>query len=130
MITDKHFADWESDCFGYGYGTGESFIIPSLCTFMKHVPIDGCYDYLKLQIVCGSAEAWFLINILCHQDMIEYGSSPRFAWLTSKGKALKEYLDCKGEVAAQEVIRDQESWDYCYPDACNCDTPCDNPLWR
>lgn len=25
LITDKNFADWHADVFGYGYGSGEEF---------------------------------------------------------------------------------------------------------
>lgn len=33
-------------------------------------------------------EYWFVLSLLCRYDYVEYGSSPRGAWLTDKGTEL------------------------------------------
>ena len=33
-------------------------------------------------------EYWFVLSLLCQYDYVEYGSSPRGAWLTDKGTEL------------------------------------------
>ena len=89
---DDHFRDWESDTFGYGYGTGEEYIIPALREFMVTCPDGGCYDHSVLEADLGRAVAWLLINTLCHCGIIEYSTSPRYGWLSKEGKALKDYM--------------------------------------
>jgi hypothetical protein len=78
MITDKHFRDWESHAFGYGYGTGEVFIIPELKLFFETTEAEGNYNHRTLEQKLGGISTWLLINILCHADMLEYGTSPRY----------------------------------------------------
>lgn len=125
---DDYFADWESHVFGYGYGTGEEYILPGLKLFMDYVPDDGSYHHDALEAALGPAAAWLFINILCHADVIEYGTSPRYAWLTPQGKALKAYLASKSAEELGAILSDYDS--YCYPDHCNCDGErCHNPFW-
>lgn len=101
-MTDQEFCRFESEYFGYGYGSGEEFIIPYLKPFFKSIPIDGCYDHKVIEQECGGFPTWILINILCKsprdtrlvkESVIEYGSSPRFGWLTDFGKSLKQFVD-------------------------------------
>ena len=128
---DQHFADWEGHAFGYGYGTGEQHIMPALAKFLEAVPEKGTYDYRELEIKVGPAVAWLLINILCAEDIIEYGTSPRFGWLTLEGQRLREYLlrnDICNLMGVTAPIGD--GYVHCYPDNCNCvDGPCVNPFW-
>jgi hypothetical protein len=35
-MTDKNFIDWESQVFGYGYGTGEEYTLKALQVFIEH----------------------------------------------------------------------------------------------
>ena len=129
MITDKNFADWESNAFGFGYGTGEILTLTALHDFLKACPSQGNYNYTVIQEAVGHVPCWLLINLLCHQRMIKYGTSPRFGWLTEKGVMLKDYLITKGVADAYEFISSYD--EYCYPDHCNCDgEPCKNPLWE
>lgn len=140
---DQYFIDWEGNTFGFGYGTGEGPILTALKTFMSTIPADpslpNSYDYHKIEEKLGPTVTWLLINILCRHevDVIEYGSSPRFAWLTVKGMRLKAYIDSK---TAEELIDICTEFDSeyvnCYPDACNCGPnryqkgiKCDNPFW-
>lgn len=94
----EYFADWESHAFGFGYGTGEPHTIGALKTFMGAVgraDAPHAYDYEKLEAACGPVAAWLLINALCRHgvDVIEYGTSPRYGWLTEEGRKLKAFID-------------------------------------
>lgn len=40
----------------------------------------------------NNLEFWFTVSWLVRMDCLEYGTSPRGAWLTEKGKALKQYV--------------------------------------
>jgi hypothetical protein len=136
---DRHFAEWESHVFGFGYGTGEPHILASLKTFMEAIEIDGAsakYDYRKLEETLTPPVAWLLINIFGHHDIIEYGTSPRFAWLTGHGRALRDFVVSKSldELIACTEIDDL---DHCTPTFCNCGPEgysakklCFNPFWK
>lgn len=127
---DDYFIDWEGHVFGYGYGSGEEHIIPTLQLFMAAVPASGNYDYRVLEETCGHVIAWLLINTLCHADIIDYGSSPRFGWLTAHGKTLKEYLGSHEATFLVDSATDFEGHTPCYPTHCNCDDErCHNPFW-
>jgi hypothetical protein len=126
MITDKNFRDWESDTFGFGYGTGEQYVLPSLKTFLNlcNEGPSCSYDYKILESQLSPAVTWLLINILASNkvDIIEYGTSPRFAWLTEKGKLLKEYVDSKTEDELYEIATaGVVEFDRCSRDFCNCE---------
>jgi hypothetical protein len=91
---NDYFRDWESEAFGFGYGTGEPIIIPIVKRFFEIAPANGDdpYSYEKLENELSPSACWFVINALCHADTIEYGSSPRFGWLTKNGRNLKEFF--------------------------------------
>lgn len=117
---DQFFRDWESHCFGYGYGTGEEHTLGALVDFFNAMPIEGGYDYRELEKACGTRVAWLLINTLCHAGVIEYGTSPRCGWLTENGNTLAEYVR-KRTLAQLIVATDHdESYTECFPDYCNC----------
>lgn len=128
---DAYFCDWEASALGFGYGSGEAHVIPALRAFMGCIPNRGGYDYTELEARVGPEAAWLLINLLCHQGIIEYGSSPRFGWLTPEGKALQAYIlsHTPNELVELAASRRGE-YVPCYPDHCNCDgARCDNPFW-
>ena len=137
---EQSFADWESDAFGFGYGTGEEHVLRSLKAFFDAMGVDGrpnSYDYQKLEVALGGPITWLLINRLCQVDAIEYGTSPRFAWLTEEGEALRKFVDSK-TVEELEAICCSRTEDNppCMPDACNCGPEgydekriCYNPFW-
>lgn len=138
--TDKNFADWESTAFGFGYGTGEEHVLAALKTFFETVQeCDGpqTYDYRELEAALTPTVAWLLINRLCQVDIIEYGSSPRFAWLTEEGKHLKYFIMSKTVTELETICCDRgDDFNVCYPDACNCgpngyekERVCVNPFW-
>ena len=134
----EYFRDWESYAFGFGYGTGEQHIIPALRTFMETVAADGLYDYRDLEFALGPLPAWLLINALAGDvgAIIEYGTSPRFGWLTEGGKKLREFILSHTDDQLYEFTFCTGDDVICYPDACNCgpkgyekDRICANPFW-
>lgn len=129
-LTEKEFIDWESHVFGFGYGTGEEHTLKALKDFFRCIPMSGTYDYSILENKLGSQVAWLLINILCHCDVIEYGSSPRFGWLTEKGKLLQDFFHIHSENYLYNLTNTDENYHHCYPDYCNCDLEkCSNRLF-
>lgn len=133
---EDYFADWENHVFGFGYGTGEEHIIPALQRFLLAIPIPGTYDYRTLENAVGPEVAWLLINILCHHDLIEYGTSPRHGWLTVAGLRLQAFCDTYASEALQNMIQRDENYYHCAPDSCNCGPAgyeagrvCQNPFW-
>jgi hypothetical protein len=133
---DDYFCDWESHVFGFGYGTGEPHIIPALKVFMAACPAKGNYDFKNLEKATGPTVAWLLINIFGRAELIEYGTSPRFGWLTKQGAALKAYLENKTVDELLSNIDRGVAYTYCYPDGCNCGPNgyepgriCENPFW-
>lgn len=128
-IEDKHFIDWEGEIFGYGYGTGEEYTLLALKMFFDTLTEDRNYDYEQLEKKMGHMTAWLMINILCHADIIEYGPSPRFGWISKKGKLLGEYIKGKTVDELYDKINTDENYIHCYKGICNCDKPCNNPLF-
>lgn len=130
MIRDKHFIDWESEVFGYGYGSGEEPILTCLKFFLDTLEGRG-YDFRKLEAELGKATTWFMINTLAHADIIEYGTSPRFGWLTEKGELLRDYFRGKTVDELCNILEVEEGdYIHCLNDYCNCDKPCKNPLFK
>lgn len=132
----EYFRDWEAHTFGFGYGTGEPLIVPALAVFLSACPEKGAYDYAILEERLGGTVAWLLINALCRNDTLEYGVSPRYAWLQPHGVALKKYVESKTTDELVESTCATERDTTCYPDACNCGPNgyekgrvCDNPFW-
>lgn len=134
--TTDYFADWEADTFGFGYGTGEEHTIPALQSLLCACPDKGNYDYKTLETELSPPVAWLLINALCRADIIEYGTSPRYGWLTGKGRRLREHmLSWSPDELIRQTARD-ENYTHCDPNACNCGPGgyeegrvCQNPFW-
>jgi hypothetical protein len=137
---DDYFCDWQSYAFGFGYGSGEMYILPKLKQFLALCNEgDGnrAYTHTKIENVITPAVAWLLINVLCRANIIDYGCSPRYAWLTKTGERLKEYC---GKHTSDELIKicgnRDEGYISCSPDYCNCGEEgyeegqvCQNPFW-
>ena len=132
---DQFFSDWETSALGYGYGSGEEHILKALKTFFALCPSGDAdsrgYDYKVLEQELTPTVAWLLINLLCKWDILEYGTSPRYAWMTDQGYAMKKYFDERTLEQLCEACSHDENYSECYPDACNCDGPkmCANPFW-
>lgn len=133
---DGHFRSWESTAFGFGYGTGEKHLLSALKTFLATCHSDDTYDYRELEEALTPTVAWLLICILCREDIINYGVSPRYAWLDQSGKALKQYVCNRTVEELDEILHDGNPNDICMRDACNCGPTgyekgrvCPNPFW-
>jgi hypothetical protein len=137
---DENFIDWEGNTFGFGYGSGEPHTIPALKRFFELCQENGAYDYQLLECELSPTVAWLLINILASDriSVLEYGTSPRYAWLTDEGAALKKFFASK---TPDELVSLATEYDHnyvhCYPDACNCGPDgyakgavCKNPFWK
>lgn len=85
-MNDKHIYEFykiADEMCGYGYGTGEYVIVPLIKKFLTLCKAnDYKYDHSEIEKKLGQAITWFLINGLCKLDVIEYGTSPRFAWIS------------------------------------------------
>lgn len=127
---DAYFRDWEGAAFGYGYGSGEPHTLAALKGFLAAIP-ERPYNYEVLEGALTAQVAWLLINTLCRADILEYGTSPRFGWLTPRGELLKRYVDAHTVAEMVDVTCDHdEDYVHCYPDHCNCDDAhCANPFW-
>ena len=133
---NDYFCDWESHVFGYGYGTGEEHVLRALKTFFANTTIDHDsdgprgYSYETLEAALTPPVTWLLINTFCHADIIEYGTSPRYAWLTEQGERLKTFVDSKTIEELENICGPAPDYYTCSPHHCNCDDgPCDNPFW-
>jgi hypothetical protein len=132
----EHFRDWESEAVGYGYGTGESHTVPAvrqfleLCRVKEHT---APYDYRELEAAMSPTVVWLLISILARDGIIEYGTSPRFGWLTLEGGQLRDFMLARSADELIDIVNDREQ-DYipCLRCHCNCsqDGVCPNPFWR
>lgn len=134
---DQYFIDWEADTFGYGYGTGEEHTLGALKAFMAAIPQADpmVYDYQVLEKAVAPAVAWLLINILISDNKIDYGSSPRYGWLSEAGKSLALYIADKSVQQLYDIIVGDRRNGYipCCPEFCNCsDGDCRlvNPFWK
>lgn len=136
---EQNFQDWESYMFGYGYGTGEEHTLGALKTFFSAIGRPDnqyAYDYKVLEQACGPAVAWLLINAL-GSTAIDYGTSPRYGWLTPEGEALKNFFSMKSLDELYSICCDSdgvnEGYYSCFPDHCNCEgsfeRKCKNPFW-
>jgi hypothetical protein len=136
---DNYFADWESEVFGFGYGTGERHVLPQLKAFLElcnDSEYNNRYDFRTLEKNLTPAVAWLLINALCKTDIIEYGTSPRHGWLTDKGMLLKSYVQCRTvEQLLSATCYDRTTYSPCSERYCNCGAKqvaqkcINNPFW-
>lgn len=122
---EEYFLDWETHLFGYGYGTGETPVLTALNDFLKAIPMNvrGSYqyDYKVLEKAVGASTAWLLLNILIRDNKIEYGTSPRYGWLSEDGIALSKFFkDHTLDKIIKTVCYNNNST-YCWPEQCQCD---------
>ncbi len=115
MKEELQFIDWESRTFGAGYGTGELPIMQAVCTFFKCLIDNRSYDYKDLEKELGETVTWLLINAFNKANMIEWGTSARFGWLTSSGEYVRRFVKGKTSAELYEILMsDHES-------ICMCD---------
>lgn len=131
---EDHFADWERDKLGLGYGTGEEPVLGALKAFMSLTvrSDDGIttYDSLVIEEKLGVTVAWLLINFLGNNGLTDWGCSARFGWLTSAGNALKDFIDQKSLEELVDICTREQEYS-CFHDNCQCKSynPCNNPFW-
>ncbi len=92
MTKESQFRQWEGRVFGFGYGTGEMVILPLVKKFFELLEDNRSYDYETLEERLGKENTWFLINAFCRGNVIEYGTSPRYGWLTSSGEFVRDFV--------------------------------------
>lgn len=137
---DDHFIDWMSENISRGYGSGEPHTIPALRKFLSLCNTgyySTSYDYERLEEALDPAAVWLLIDVLCRADIVEYGTSPRYAWLTPEGIKLRDYMLSKTEEELILLVCNTEDNDYCTDTFCNCGEKgyskkklCFNPFWK
>ena len=139
---EENFTDWEATVFGFGYGSGERHTLGALKEFMGAIDrsdLSTAYDYEVLELAVTPTVAWLLISALCRHsvDIIEYGTSPRYGWLTKRGIALKTFVDASSLDDLVKLCTERgENYTVCSPDVCNCGPQgyvvgrkCPNPFW-
>lgn len=134
---EQHFTDWEADVFGFGYGSGEEHVLAALKGFFETVPVGAAagkrnYNYEAIERALTPQVAWLLINALCRMDAIEYGTSPRYGWLTDSGEALGTFFKEHSADQLYELANPDDEYIHCFPAHCNCDDgDCrpHNPFW-
>jgi hypothetical protein len=123
---DQHFRDWFNEPFGYGYGSGEESILYQLRAMVEllHWNEQGknyTYDYKELEDGLGEATAWLLINALCKNGDIDYGTSPRYGWFYGCRKTLVDYIKSHEVEDMYNVVADYDSdYHHCSEDYCDC----------
>ena len=56
----------------------------------------------------NNLEFWFVVSMLVKMDMLEYGTSPRGAWLTDEGILFKKYcLETENPISELLEIGDE-----------------------
>lgn len=131
---EDYFADWECEFFGFGYGTGEPHTIKAVKQFLMLCPDNGTYNHKHIEKMIGVEVAWLVLNTLCGADIIEYGTSPRFGWLTASGKRLKAFMHDHSIEGMVSMTQKSEDYFYCTTEECACgagpvDSACPNPFW-
>lgn len=112
-MTNEQFREWERNVLGYGYGTGEPHVLAALKTFLEHCnkgERGESYEYEGLEQAVTPTVAWLLINILCRHDanVLEYGTSARYGWLTPFGVQLRDFLAAHTVEQLQEILDEEE----------------------
>lgn len=117
---DQCFAEWLEQTFPYGYGTGEEHFLTALVTFFGSLN-DRRYDYKVLEEKLGPVAAWLLINTFCANDVVDYGTSPRFGFLSTIGQRVQAYLRGKTADQLNEMIGEMpDELRQCTNHYCNC----------
>lgn len=87
--------------------------------FFDNLEDNRSYNHETLVEHFGGLAAWLWINTLCEADILEYGRSPMYGWLTEKGERLRDYLKDKSVDEIIEIYNTVEV--KCGLDYCNCD---------
>lgn len=112
---ELQFIDWESRVFGSGYGSGELPILKSIKVFFENLEDKRSYDYEILEKELGETVTWLLINAFDKGNMIEWGTSARYGWLTSCGEFVGNFIKNKTPEQLYEILMDDHEI------ICQCD---------
>lgn len=104
MNKELQFRNWESRVFGAGYGTGELPILKAIKMFFDCLEDGRKYDYTVLEKKLGDTVTWLLINALDKGNVIEWGTSARFGWLTSSGEFVRDFVRGKTAEELYEIV--------------------------
>lgn len=121
---EQCFIDWESEVFGYGYGSGEMYTLQVLKDFFSCIK-DDSYDYKTLEKKMGGEVTWLLLSAL-HKTpgFLNYGTSTRFAWLEEGGKRVMKFVNGKTTEELYDIVMSRdESYAGCGLNYCNCNPP-------
>lgn len=77
--------------FECGYGTGEQYTIPIMYKFMELLA-ERSYDFQVMSVAFGEVTTWVLIELLARCDLIDWGTSSRFGWITERGEQLRDMM--------------------------------------
>ncbi len=136
---EEHFVDWESYVFGFGYGSGEPHVLPALRMFLDKCRLDdtSAYDHTEIERELGGTVTWLLINALGCVNIIEYGTSPRYGWLTKEGIALRDFMTSRSADDLVTLVCASDDPALCTPTFCNCGPAgysntklCHSPFWK
>lgn len=107
----QQFIEWERRAFGAGYGSGELPILKAVKAFFDNLQEAGSYDHKLLEEKLGDTVTWLLINAFDKADMIEWGTSARYGWVTSCGHFVGKFIKGKTAEELYEIVMsdDQES---------------------
>lgn len=112
---DKQFKQWEGRVFGAGYGTGEMPILKAVKVFFDNLDDDRSYDFEKMEKKLGDTVTWLLINAFDKGNIIEWGTSARFGWLTSCGEYVRDFIKGKTPEELYEIVMSDDET------ICECD---------
>jgi len=106
----KMYLAIEDKLFGFGYGTGEQYTLQALKGIMNNLNSDKrTYDFELFEQHLTPTIAWLMINALCRVDIFDYGTSPRFGWLSEKGEELRDFLEKHTIDELCEILNNKES---------------------
>jgi hypothetical protein len=103
-MTNQEFYNWYQSHYSHGYGTGEVHIVWSLKRFVEAIPLDEAYNYEDIEAKVGPVVAWMFIDVFCQDNLLEYGSSPRYAWLTESGVDLAQFVRSKDATELYDIV--------------------------
>jgi len=98
------FREWECRAFGAGYGSGELPILTATKRFFELMEDGRSYDSQVLEKELGATVTWLLINAFDKANMIEWGTSARYGWLTSCGEYLRDFITKHSAEELYEIV--------------------------
>ena len=103
-LDELQFTDWETRVFGAGYGSGELPILKAVKVFFDLLEGKRNYSHEVLEEKLGGTITWLLINAFDKGNVIEWGTSARFGWLTSSGEYVRDFIKDKTAEKLYEIV--------------------------